>query len=283
MYTTSKSSMVSPTSTADLSQDSRRNVDPSMLSSKRELLGRGDQTSRKHLTISKKLSQRHPDTTRPFLLEADSSDFTRGAILSQRDEDNTLHPVTFLSKTLTPAERNYDIYDKELLAIVGALKAWRAYLEGSPHPITILTDHKNLEYFTTTKELSQQQAHWAEFLSHFNLEIHYRPGRKAGKPDALSRLSQHHPGPEGQPRGVILPRHLFVHAISTISSDDALLNRIRKAYKQDTSLEPILAFLHHNPHEAPAHLQKKMADYTLDQGVLLYQGLIRVPNRDDIK
>src|SRR5258708_21954464 len=63
----------------------------------------------------------------------------------------------------------YDTHDKELLAVFNCYKAWRHYLEGSRHPIDMVTDHKNLEYFTSTKKLTCQQAHWSEYLSQFNL------------------------------------------------------------------------------------------------------------------
>src|SRR5271156_479666 len=88
----------------------------------------------------------HPDPTLLYLLETDASDFAYGAILSQRaPEDGRLHPVAFLSKSMTTAERNYGVSDKELLAIVKSLGQWRQYLQGTKEPIKILTDHKNLE------------------------------------------------------------------------------------------------------------------------------------------
>jgi hypothetical protein len=82
---------------------------------------------------------------------------------------------------------NYDTHDKELLAIHEAFRQWRHYLEGSPHPIDVVTDHKNLEYFATTKLLSRRQARWSEFLSAFNLVIRFRPGKLGTKPDSLTR------------------------------------------------------------------------------------------------
>src|SRR5437016_12340465 len=77
---------------------------------------------------------------------------------------------------MTPAERNYDTHDQELLAIVKSFKQWRHYLEGSRHPIVVLADHANLQYFMTTKELSRRQARWAERLATFDFEIQYRKG-----------------------------------------------------------------------------------------------------------
>ena len=96
-----------------------------------------------------------PDNSRPYRVEADSSDFATGAVLSQQSpEDDKWHPVAFLSKSLSPVEQNYKIHDKEMLAIIRALEEWRHFLEGAEHQFEIWTDHKNLEYFMTAKKLN---------------------------------------------------------------------------------------------------------------------------------
>src|SRR6204780_1850866 len=96
-----------------------------------------------------------PDSTRPFRIEADSSDFATGAVLSQISPlDEKWHPVAFLSKSLSPVERNYKIHDKEMLAIIRALQEWRHFVEGAEHQFEIWTDHKNLEYLITSKQLN---------------------------------------------------------------------------------------------------------------------------------
>jgi hypothetical protein len=135
---------------------------------------------------------RHFDVELPAIVETDSSDFALGAVLSQR-HDGRLHLVAFLSKKLAPAELNYEIYDKEMLAIVRAFQEWRHYLQGAKHTTTVYTDHKNLEYFTTTKVLNRRQARWAELLSTFDFQIVYRKGTSNGKPDALSRRPELRP------------------------------------------------------------------------------------------
>jgi RNase H-like domain found in reverse transcriptase len=95
----------------------------------------------------------------PLIVETDASDYALGAILSTIDPtDNQVHPIAFHSWTFTPPELNYDVHDKELLAIFDAFKAWRHFLEGSPSSIDVITNHKNLEYFSTTKLLTRQQA-----------------------------------------------------------------------------------------------------------------------------
>ena len=122
-----------------------------------------------------------------LIVETDASDYALAAVLSIVNEDNEVHPVAFHSCTFTAAELNYDTHDKELLAIFEAFKIWQHYLEGLAYSIDIVTDHKNLEYFSTIKVLIQRQAWWSEYLFQFNLVIRFCPGRLGTKPDALTR------------------------------------------------------------------------------------------------
>jgi hypothetical protein len=103
--------------------------------------------------------------TKRIVLETDSSDFAIRACLSQPDENGRLKPIAYYSRKLSLAELNYNIHDKELLAIVVAFEQWRVYLEGSTYLVQVWTDHKNLIYFTNTKVLNQRQVRWAETLA----------------------------------------------------------------------------------------------------------------------
>jgi len=87
-------------------------------------------------------------------METDASDYALTAILSIVNEENKVHPVVFHSHTFTAVELNYDIHDKKLLAIFEAFKIWQHYLKGPAYPIDVVMDHKNLEYFSTTKVLT---------------------------------------------------------------------------------------------------------------------------------
>jgi len=100
----------------------------------------------------------HPDPAKPFIVETNASDFALGAIISQFGIDGLLHPIAFYSQKLTSAEINYQVYDKELLAIITAFEQWRPYLAGAQHQVQVLTDHKNLLYFTTIWTLNRRQA-----------------------------------------------------------------------------------------------------------------------------
>ena len=94
----------------------------------------------------------------PITVETNASNYAITAILSLTCSNNEIHPVAFYSRTLTGVELNYDTHDKELLVIFEAFTTWRHYLEGSASPIDVVTDHKNLEYFSTTKLLTCCQA-----------------------------------------------------------------------------------------------------------------------------
>jgi len=99
----------------------------------------------------------------------------------------------FLNKQ-SPTEYNYDMYDKELMAIIKAVEEWRPECEGAACPLQLITDHKNLECFRTKKLLNRRQARWSEFLTRFDYEIVYRPGKSNGKADGLTRRLGDLPG-----------------------------------------------------------------------------------------
>jgi len=106
----------------------------------------------------------HFDVQRPVIIETDESDFAISAVLSQQDDEERWHPVAFHSRKFQPTEINYEIHNKELLAIVDAFKQCRRYCEGATHQVQVFSDHQNLEYFTTTKVLNRRQARWAQEL-----------------------------------------------------------------------------------------------------------------------
>ncbi|KAK3535061.1 hypothetical protein QTP70_002592 [Hemibagrus guttatus] len=155
----------------------------------------------------------HPDPDKPFIVEVDASTTGVGAVLSQQQGNpSCLHPCAFFSRKLNPAERNYDIGNRELLAVKLALEEWRHWLEGAKHPFTVLTDHKNLEYLRAAKRLNPRQARWALFFTRFNFTISYRPGSKNTKADALSPMFAPEESPDTPEP--ILPENIFVSPIT---------------------------------------------------------------------
>ena len=134
----------------------------------------------------------HYDLSLETWVETDALDFVVAGVLLQM-HDEVLKPVTYYLKKMTPVECNYMIYDKKLLAIIKAFKIWKPELASVSEPVKVLTDHKNLEHFMTTKQLNHWQTRWAKFLSEFNFKISYRPGKEGEKPDVLTKHSQNMP------------------------------------------------------------------------------------------
>ena len=130
-----------------------------------------------------------PDPSHQFVVEVDASNEGIRAVLSQRAEvDNKLHPCAFLSRRLKAAERNYDVGNRELLAVKVALEEWRHWLEGAHHLFLVWKDHMNLQYIKGAERLNSCQARWSLFFNRFNFSLSYRQRSKNTKPDALSRL-----------------------------------------------------------------------------------------------
>jgi len=105
------------------------------------------------------------DIDKEIRVEADALDYATGEVLLTRCEDGKWRPVAFISKLLNATEHNYKIHDKEMLAVIRCLKAWRHYLEGAKLEFEIWMDHKNLQYFMTSQKLNRRQARWALYLS----------------------------------------------------------------------------------------------------------------------
>ncbi|CAJ0963002.1 unnamed protein product [Ranitomeya imitator] len=129
-----------------------------------------------------------PDVSLPFQVEVDASEIGTGAVLSQRGSGcSVFKPCAFFSRKFSAAERNYDVGNRELLAMKWAFEEWRHWLEGAKHRVVVLTDHKNLTYLESAKRLNPRQARWSLFFARFDFVISYLPGSKNVKADALSR------------------------------------------------------------------------------------------------
>ncbi|KAJ1574144.1 hypothetical protein NDA12_005382 [Ustilago hordei] len=143
----------------------------------------------------------HFDYHLPTRLETDASDFAIAGVLKQEHEGRW-HPVAFYSRKMSSAEKNYEIHDKELLAVVACLTQWRHMLAGLPNQLVILTDHEALKYFKSQRRITGRQARWAILLADFDFILQYRPGDKGGEPDALTRRTDMQPAGEEQDHNV---------------------------------------------------------------------------------
>jgi len=143
--------------------------------------------------------------------------------------------VAFYSKSLSPVERNYEIHDKEMLAIIHALEEWRHFLKGARHLVEIWTDHKNLEYFMTAKKLNRRQARWFLYLARFDFKFTHCPGCSMGKPDTLSRRPDHGKGTSDNEDVVLLQLELskgFSRKVWRGTSSKKFVKGTRKATRK---------------------------------------------------
>ena len=175
-----------------------------------------------------------PDYEKPFELEVYASNYALGAVLNQRDANNQIHLVAFYSSTLSAAERNYDVYDKELLAIHRPLKHWQHYLVGSPHKIIIHTDHSNLQYWKEARKISRHIAREFLDLSEYDFIIKHVPGVSNVRADALSRRADYTEGREDNNDVVVLPKEVFVNQTTTSPLD--VHTQCQKSQKSNTTL-----------------------------------------------
>ncbi|KAJ3013722.1 hypothetical protein NUW54_g1509 [Trametes sanguinea] len=149
---------------------------------------------------------------------------------SPQRQDGVWHPVAFLSKAMSSTERNYEIYDKELLAIMTALDEFRHYLMGAAQPFEIWTDHKNLEYYRKPQKLNRRQARWVSELANYQFTLHHKPGKTNVKSDLLSRRADHDRGDNDNTDVIVLKDEWFqrVTEYRLEGEEEDILRRIRR-------------------------------------------------------
>jgi hypothetical protein len=179
-------------------------------------------------------------------VESDACDTGIAAILMQQQEDDKLfHPVAFITRTLSPAERNYEVYDREMLAIKYATKVWRPMLHSCASGFDVLTDNVSCKYFMTTKVLNQRQVRWAEQLADFNFRLIYRPRQKNDQADALSRrdnkgmVGDATYGLKKEPNRVFFQPHHLRRLTTVPYAADNLLKEIRQAQRADSQVSKL--------------------------------------------
>lgn len=226
---------------------------------------------------------RHFDRSKEAILETDSSDFVNGGVLSQYDEDGVLHPVAFYSKNMTPAECNYQIYDKELLAIIRCLEHWRPELECTDIPVKIYTDHQGLMYFAEGRDLSRRQARYLDMLSEFNIKIIYRPGPRNVKADALTRMAGAVPKDptderlKQQHRTILTPDRLGSEDmnIAVNAIDDPIFHKVAEANLTDEECTEIREAIEDNKDKVNGITLSKCS---VRNGILYHKDRLWVPS-----
>jgi hypothetical protein len=159
-----------------------------------------------------------PNPEQQFFLEVDTSSFTLGAVLFQKEAMGWQRDVAYLSKALSQTEQNYDIWDREFLAIVVAFRAWHHLLAGTKDPVQVLTDHANLQYYQHLQKINLQVAQYINFLEDFNYQLKHIPGIH-NQADALSHRPDHNNGMVDNKQVITLPDKLFMRALTTAMLD----------------------------------------------------------------
>ena len=162
----------------------------------------------------------HPELDKQFKVEVDASGFALGAVLLQKKADGKRHPIAYYSSTLNAAERNYDIYELEYLAIHRVMMHWRHFLAGSPHKVIIHSDHQNLTYWKDLQKLSQHITRERLDLMEFDFEIRHIPGKANSQADALSRRPDYDQGVHDNENVIVLPESVFVRTVTVTSNEE---------------------------------------------------------------
>jgi len=213
-----------------------------------------------------------PDIDREMRVEVDASDYATGGVLSLKGEDGKWRPVAFISKSLNATERNYEIHDKEMLAVIRCLEAWRHYLEGAKLEFEIWTDHKNLQYFMTSQKLNRRQVRWALYLSQFSFTLKHVPGKSMGKADGLSRRPDWQEGVERDNEDQTLIKSEWVRVAETLVEEGNLRERIKKAQEGD---ERVVKAVEELKKAGVKTLRDE--EWEIEDGVVLKEGRIYIP------
>ncbi|KAE8969139.1 hypothetical protein PR002_g27525 [Phytophthora rubi] len=242
-----------------------------------------------------------PDDSKPFHVVCDASDFAIGCALMQLDDEGRERVVSYQSRQMKPAERNYPVHDKELLAMRYALIKFRVYLLGE-QTFAVYTDHASLRTAMKSPHLSQRMARWLSFFAEYNFVVHYKPGKNNILADALSRR------PDYDPR-TVLGRQVIDdededddHCAVCIASGINLTNvapkmdlrdEIVAAYADDVVYAGIVAYLRAPSDETLEALSRNTRNqidrYHLDGDLLCYNidkfdaPRVVVPNDDDLR
>jgi hypothetical protein len=203
-----------------------------------------------------------------------------GGVLLQKLEDDLWHPIAFRSQSMVKAEQNYEIYDKEMLAIVRALKDWCHYLEGLLQSFDIISDHWNLEYWRTAQNLTRRQAWWSLYLSHFDFHLTHKPGTTNTQADPLSCISTHlmTDADDNRDQIILRPDHFASVAATSIEESNTLEQQIWDVTDQD--LEVVFAIWLLKEH-GPQQATNGLTDWEQRNGLTFYKGriyILKVPN-----
>uniref|UniRef100_H3GBI2 Reverse transcriptase n=1 Tax=Phytophthora ramorum TaxID=164328 RepID=H3GBI2_PHYRM len=242
-----------------------------------------------------------PDDAKPFHVVCDASDFAIGCALMQFDNEGCERVVSYQSRQMKPAERNYPVHDKELLAMRYALIKFRVYLLGE-QTFAVYTDHASLRTAMKSPHLSQCMARWLSFFAEYNFVVHYKPGKNNILADALSRRPDYDPRATRGHQVIDEDEDDEDHCAMCLTSGVNLMNvtpemplreDIAVAYNDDAVYAAILAHLLSPSDKTlralPNNTRNQINRYQLDGDLLTYSidrfdaPRIAIPNDDDLR
>jgi len=216
-----------------------------------------------------------PDSTKPFIIESDASKFATGAVIQQKDINGDWHPCGYISHSFDVTQWNYKIYDRELMGIVHVLETWQHYLQGSPFPTIILSDHKNLTYFRTTQKLNRQQACWSLFLSEFDLKLVHTLRSKIIQSDTLFWRPDHITDEIDNDDIIVLSDNIFIKMV-----DLELQNEICEETAKDDFFTKALLAMKKN---GPLPIRSKLEDWKTEEGLFFFKDRCYIPLHEELR
>ena len=211
----------------------------------------------------------------------DASDYATGGVLSMECEDGLWRPVAFLSKSLNETERNYEIHDKEMLAIVRGLEAWRHLLEGAQFKFEIWTDHKNLEYFMKAQKLNRRQARWALYLSQFDFILKYVARSKMGKADGLSRRADWKIEVDRDNENQVFIKDNWIRSMYEVVVEGPEVDILEKIKKARSKNEDIVRVVEEMKKIGVRELRGD--EWKLEEDLVLKEGKVYVPKDEELR
>uniref|UniRef100_K3XC99 Reverse transcriptase domain-containing protein n=1 Tax=Globisporangium ultimum (strain ATCC 200006 / CBS 805.95 / DAOM BR144) TaxID=431595 RepID=K3XC99_GLOUD len=213
-----------------------------------------------------------PNHDKPFHVVCDASDYAIGCALMQHDDEGRERVVSYQSRQLRPAERNYPVHDKELLAMKYALVKFRVYLLGEER-FAIYTDHASLRTAVKTPHLSQRMARWFSFFAEYNFVVHYKPGKTNILADALSRRPDYDPKSKSENMDEECRLCEDVQA-AAVQATTTVREEIVEGYKSDETCQDLLKYFKDPSDKAlqslPARTRSRVHRFRVHNGLLYY-------------